>query len=92
MTPRLRKLVLTTHITCSVGWMGAVAGFLVLSIAGVTSHDAETVRGAYLAMDLIGGFVIVPMSLASLATGLIQVGVQTVGPDPLRARKTGAAP
>jgi len=72
MTPRLRKLALTAHVTCSVGWLGAVASFLVLSIAGLTSQDAEVVRGAYLAMNLIGLFIIVPMSLAALATGLVQ--------------------
>lgn len=72
MSPRFRKLLLTTHVVCSVGWIGAVVAFLVLSIAGLASRDADTVRGAYLAMDLIGGYVIVPMSLASLATGLLQ--------------------
>jgi len=72
MTPRLRKFVLTAHITFSVGWLGAVASFLVLSIAGLTSQDAEVVRSAYLAMNLIGLFIIVPMSLAALATGLVQ--------------------
>ncbi len=72
MTPRLRKWALTAHITFSVGWIGAVAGFLVLSIAGLTSRDAEIVRGAYLAMNLIGWCVIVPMSLAALASGLVQ--------------------
>jgi uncharacterized membrane protein len=72
MTPRLRKLVLTAHITFSVGWIGAVAAFLVLSIVGLTSRDAELVSGAYLAMNLICLFTIVPLSLAALATGLIQ--------------------
>ena len=72
MSPRLRRLALTAHITFSVGWLGAVAGFLALSIAALTSRDADLVRGAYLAMDLIGRFVIVPMSIAALATGLIQ--------------------
>ena len=72
MSPRLRKMAFTAHVTFSVGWLGAVAGFLVLSVAGVTSRDAEVVRGAYLSMDLIGRFVIVPMSLAALATGLLQ--------------------
>ena len=43
-----------------------------VSIAGLTSQDAEEVRAAYLAMDLIGLFIIVPMSLAALATGLVQ--------------------
>src|SRR5712691_6194566 len=72
MTHRLRKFVLTSHVTCSVGWLGAVASFLALSIAGLTSQDAEVVRGAYLAMNLIGLFIIVPMNLAALATGLVQ--------------------
>jgi len=72
MTPGLRKFALTAHVTSSVGWLGAVAGFLVLSIAGMTSQDAEVVRGAYFAMNLIGGFIIVPLSLAALLTGLIQ--------------------
>lgn len=72
MTPRLSKLALTTHITCSVGWLGGVAGFLALSIAGLTSRNAEVVRGAYLSMNLIGLYAIVPLSLAALATGLVQ--------------------
>jgi|SRR5579863_3128043 len=72
MTPRLRKLALTAHVTVSVGWLGAVASFLVLSIAGLTSQDAEVVRGAYLSMNLIGLFIIIPLSLAALVTGLVQ--------------------
>jgi ABC-type anion transport system duplicated permease subunit len=50
----------------------AVAAFLVLSIAGLPSHDAEVVRGAYLSMDLISRFVIIPTCLAALATGILQ--------------------
>src|SRR5260370_41875172 len=72
MTPRLRKLALTAHVTVSVGWIGAVAGFLVLSIAGLTSQDSEVIRGAYVSMNLLGLFIIVPLSLAALATGLVQ--------------------
>jgi uncharacterized membrane protein len=72
MTSGLRKFVLTTHITLSVGWIGAVAAFLVLSIAGLTSQHAEVVCGAYLSMNLICSYLIVPLSLAALATGLIQ--------------------
>lgn len=72
MTPLVRKLALTAHITSSVGWLGAVAAFLVLSIAGLTRHDAELVRGVYLAMELIGWFMIVPLSAAALLTGVVQ--------------------
>ena len=72
MTAGLRKFALTTHITSSVGWLGSVAGFLALAIAGVSSQHAQTVRAAYLAMHLTTWFVIVPLSLASLLTGLVQ--------------------
>jgi hypothetical protein len=72
MSPGLRKLALTAHVTSSVGWLGAVAGFLALSIAGLTSRDGQTVRAVYLAMESTGWYVLVPLSLASLATGLAQ--------------------
>src|SRR5579863_5837277 len=72
MTPRLSKFMLTTHIALSVAWVGAVAGFLALSIASLTSKNAEIVRGAYLSMNLIGVYVIVPLSFAALLTGLVQ--------------------
>lgn len=71
MTPRLRKLALTTHITSSVGWLGAVAGFLALAIAGLTSQDTQIVRAAYLGMGLMAWVVIVPLSLASPLSGLV---------------------
>jgi hypothetical protein len=66
LTPSLRKLVRTAHVTFTVGWLGAVAGFLALAIAGLTSQDTQLVRSAYLAMDLIARFVIVPLSIAPL--------------------------
>jgi hypothetical protein len=72
MRPWLRKFALTTHVTFSVGWLGAVAGFLALSIAGLTSGDAQIVRAAYVAMKLTTWFVIVPLSFASLLTGIVQ--------------------
>jgi hypothetical protein len=64
--------VLTSHVVTSVGWLGAVAAFLVLSIAGLTSRDAVVVRGVYVSMNLIGQFIIVPLSLATLVLGVVQ--------------------
>lgn len=71
MPPRLRKLALTAHVTASVGWLGAVATFLALAVAGLVGHDAQRVRAAYVAMQTTTWFVIVPLSLASLLTGLV---------------------
>jgi hypothetical protein len=72
MSPRLRKFILTAHITFSVGWLGAVCGFLALAIAGLKNHDAQTQNAAYIAMGVLGWYVIVPFNIGSLFTGLIQ--------------------
>lgn len=72
MSPRLRKLVLTAHVTFSVGWLGAVAAFLALALAGLTSGDASVVRAGYVAMDVIGWSIIVPLGIGSLVAGLVQ--------------------
>ena len=72
MSPPLRKLALTAHVTFSVGWMGSVAAFLALSIVGRTSHSSDVVRGVYLATNLVGQAVILPMSLGALLTGLVE--------------------
>jgi hypothetical protein len=72
MSPRVRKAALTTHVACSVGWLGAVAGSLALAIAALVTDDEQTTRGMYLALDVTGWFALVPLSLASLVTGLVQ--------------------
>ena len=60
------------HVIFSVGWLGAVVAYLPLAMAGLTSTDSETVRSAYMAMERIGWLVIVPLSLGSLLSGLVQ--------------------
>ena len=72
MTPSLRKFALTAHIILSVGWLGAVVAYLALSIVGLTSHSAQMVRAAYLSMEFIGWYIIVPFSLATLLAGLVE--------------------
>ena len=72
MTPGLRKLTLTAHVASSVGWLGSVAAYLAVALAGLTSDDPQMVRAAYLVTALIGWLVIVPLSFAALATGLVQ--------------------
>jgi len=71
MSPGLRKVALTAHVTSSISWFGAVAAFLALAIAGLTSQDAQRVRAAYLAMELTTWFVIVPLAFVSLLSGVV---------------------
>jgi hypothetical protein len=72
MKPGLRKLALTAHVTVSVGWLGAAAGVLALGVTGLIAEEARTATAAYLGTEVIWRWVIVPLSLLALATGIIQ--------------------
>lgn len=71
MPPRLRKFALAAHLIASVGWIGAVAAYIALDVVAATNQDAQTLRAAYLAMELIARYVIVPLAIASLLTGIV---------------------
>jgi len=71
MPSRIRRVALTAHITSTLSWLGAIAGFLALAIAGLRSNDVQLVRSTYLGMELIGWYVLVPLCVASLVTGLV---------------------
>lgn len=66
----VRKFALTVHLACSVGWIGAVLAYLALVVSAMTTRNAQTVRAAWIGMESIGWFVLVPLAVAALATGL----------------------
>lgn len=68
--PALRRFTLTTHVSSSVGWLGAVLVFVALAAIGLSSEDERTVRGAYLVMAPAAWFVLVPLAHASLLSGV----------------------
>jgi hypothetical protein len=72
MSPRQSKLALTAHVVSSVGWLGAIVAFLALAVVGLSSQDAQLVRGVYLVAEPLTWFVIVPLALMSLLTGIVQ--------------------
>jgi hypothetical protein len=71
MTPPQRTLALSLHVVASVGWLGAVAAFLAVALAGLTRTDVQMARASCLAMQTLMWMVIVPLCFASLATGLV---------------------
>jgi hypothetical protein len=71
MNPGLRKFALATHLTFSTGWIGAVAMYLALGLAARTTDSPETLRAVWIGMDLTGWYVIVPLAVGSLTTGLL---------------------
>lgn len=71
MAPTVRKGALTVHLTVSVGWVGAIVAYLALGLTASTTQDPETIRAAWISMEAIGWYAIVPLALTSLATGLL---------------------
>lgn len=71
MKPAVRKLVLCIHLTASLGWTGGVIVYLALGIAATTSTEAETIRGLWIAMELTGWYVLVPLAVSALLTGIL---------------------
>src|SRR5262245_14830856 len=68
--PALRRFTYTTHLTSSVGWIGAVFVFLAMAGLALTSQDEATVRGAYLVMAPAAWLVLVPLAHLSLLSGI----------------------
>ena len=72
MAPPLRRLMLALHLVGSIGWIGALAAFLALAVTGLTTADIQTMRMAYAASAVVTSYVIVPLAIVALATGIIQ--------------------
>lgn len=71
MRPRVRQAALVAHVAASVGWLGAAAAFIVLDVATVASADAQVLRAAYVAMELVTTWAIVPLALAAFGSGVV---------------------
>ena len=57
----MRKLGLTLHVAASAGWFGAVLGFLALTVPALWSDQPFVVRSAYVSMDVLARFAILPL-------------------------------
>ena len=82
MTPTVRKFALTAHVTSSVGWLGSVAAFLAVALVALMNSDDLKARAASTTMELIGWYVIVPFSAASLLSGVNPVSRHNLGSVP----------
>jgi hypothetical protein len=72
MAPRVRKFALTVHVISSVGWLGAIISAFALAVVGMASQDLQVVRSSYISMEFLGWAALVPFSVLSLLSGIIQ--------------------
>jgi Predicted integral membrane protein (DUF2269) len=74
--PFLRKFILTIHIAVSVGLLGDSAGYLAVAIRAATITDSFAAHASYETLRMFALVFGIPLSFASLLTGLI-LGIGT---------------
>lgn len=71
LTGRSRRLVRAAHVVVAGGWLGLVVAMLALGVAGLFAPPDAAPEATYRLMHVIGGRVIPPMAVATLATGVV---------------------
>ena len=71
MSPSLRRAALALHVITSAGWIGAAAGYLALAVSAATSEEPLTIRAAWIGMEVIAWYTVVPLGGLALLTGLM---------------------
>lgn len=66
-----RRALLVLHIAVSVSWLGLTLGLLALSVTGYTTGSPDMAAVAYRAMKIFGDWLILPVALVSLVSGLV---------------------
>ena len=70
LSPRVRRAVLTGHIIASVGLLGDCAALLALTIRAAATSDPELAASSYELMSMFSMLFGIPLSFASLGSGL----------------------
>jgi hypothetical protein len=68
---RVRSSLLTVHVAASAGWLGLDGALVVLEVIGLNSADPALRTGISVAMTAIACWVLIPLVVASLCTGLV---------------------
>jgi uncharacterized membrane protein SirB2 len=71
LSPRLRRFVLTAHIGVSVGLLGELAAYLAVATRGATTSDPALASASWDLLAMFGVAYGIPLSLATLASGLV---------------------
>jgi hypothetical protein len=74
LSPSARKLLLTAHVSLSVGWFGVVAAMLVLALSAAGASNPASAQAFSLALARVLDILILPppasLSVAAILTGL----------------------
>lgn len=76
LAPRWRKLLVVVHVVSSVGWLAITMVNGVLTFTSVFTDDPRRQHAAILMMGQIGDYLLLPISVIALVSGLA-LGVGT---------------
>lgn len=66
-----RRALLVVHVAFSVSWLGLTVGLLALGFTGYTTGSPDMAGVAYRAMKVFGDWLVLPVALTSLVSGLV---------------------
>lgn len=70
LSQRARRALLTVHIVVSVGLLGDSAGFLAVAVRAAATSNENLARSSYELLEMFALVFGIPLSFASLLTGL----------------------
>lgn len=69
--PQVRRLLLLIHIVFSLGWIGGVVTYLAVAVSALTASGELGIRSAWIAMEIIGWYALVPLAVGTVVTGVV---------------------
>uniref|UniRef100_A0AAU3GY93 DUF2269 domain-containing protein n=1 Tax=Streptomyces sp. NBC_01401 TaxID=2903854 RepID=A0AAU3GY93_9ACTN len=66
-----RRSLLVAHVAVSVSWLGLTVGLLALGLSAFLTHDPTLAQAATRAMKVFSDWLIVPVALLALLSGLL---------------------
>ncbi|MFB9515525.1 hypothetical protein [Streptomyces purpureus] len=67
----VRRALLVVHVAVSVSWLGLTLGLLTLGTTAYTTRDSSLTEAAYRAMKVFGDWLLAPVALTTLVSGLV---------------------
>ncbi|MET7368291.1 DUF2269 domain-containing protein [Streptomyces sp. NPDC005566] len=67
----VRRSLLVAHVAVSVSWLGLTVGLLALGLAAFLTGDSSMTEAATRSMKVFGDWLVVPVALLSLLSGLV---------------------
>ncbi|MZD04252.1 DUF2269 domain-containing protein [Streptomyces sp. SID5785] len=68
---RPRRALLVVHVAASASWLGVTLGLLALAVTATTTGSGPAVEASARAMKLFADWLVIPLALLTLLSGLL---------------------